>query len=397
MVRTKESHKGKEKAGESSSRSRSKRARNTIVLRERSEEESAHESEEELGPIIWKKPVRLSSFPYPQQKDLYMDKVKSPAGGFESLFTCEKQIHEPNFERYGVVNYFRRLGWEESLAFHYDGIDDVYGEAILEWMATLQRIEGDNPPQTTILRGTVNGKQADLSFQTIDKIAHFDSGAENNEPYEYVSDDKLKAHVIQETMWENMIRTLFVVDEGCDVFRMILRRDMLKPLPKLLLVFVTLNVVPRTGDKTKVRFYEVMVLHALLTGSLVMSSKHLIMCNIWESREERERMVIPHCRLLSKFLKWAKVLPRRPAVLKIKHKPYTLRSLQQGSWRYELTARTHVLTDTTTARFLEELRSDVSEEEEMNLEDEEVGPTGPTMGTSGAGYGFEHGFGYSAD
>ena len=58
-------------------------------------------------------------------------------------------------------------------------------------------------------------------------------------------------------MW---MRNLFHLDEDEDLLAYKLARRDLYPMPRLLLWFITKNVMPHTSDKDKVRLFEVMIL-----------------------------------------------------------------------------------------------------------------------------------------
>ncbi|KAI3762900.1 hypothetical protein L1987_53342 [Smallanthus sonchifolius] len=89
-------------------------------------------------------------------------------------------------------------GTEDSLAFHYAGVEEVYTEQIVQWMFTLRKIDGDNPPVNTILQSTANGKVMDLSFNVIERLANFDSGPDPVRPYEYVAERRLTYNIVDD-------------------------------------------------------------------------------------------------------------------------------------------------------------------------------------------------------
>ncbi|KAL8229949.1 hypothetical protein R6Q57_014849 [Mikania cordata] len=155
----------------------------------------------------------------------------------KKVLVCERAVQIEEFRIFGVVQCFENLGWEASLKFNNNNLVNVYMKEIMEWMATLRQEEGNNPPRTTRLIGTSNGKE---------------------KPSEAMGTKLLKSN--------------------------------LKVLPKLLSLILGFNVIPRLGDKFFVRNFEIRVLHALMTGQPKLSFRHLVLLNVWESRVSRMRL-----------------------------------------------------------------------------------------------------------
>jgi hypothetical protein len=60
------------------------------------------------------------------------------------------------------------------LQFHdAPGNDKIPSKAITEWMGTLKREPGDNPPWTTTLTGQVCDQPVVMSFDTIRQVVNF--------------------------------------------------------------------------------------------------------------------------------------------------------------------------------------------------------------------------------
>ncbi|KAJ0724269.1 hypothetical protein HanPI659440_Chr12g0445871 [Helianthus annuus] len=52
-----------------------------------------------------------------------------------------------------------------------------------------------------------------------------------------------------------------------------------------------------------IRKWELVVLYALMTGQIHLSFRQLVMLHIWQSRNKRQKKLIPHARLISIFLR----------------------------------------------------------------------------------------------
>jgi hypothetical protein len=206
-------------------------------------------------------------------------------------------------------------------------------DEIIEWMATLRREDGNNPPRTMRLVGTVDNNDYELSFETMRQVANFDSLPDHQ--YEY------PANILsgEETEnWNDMLAELFIVN-----YNFHMARSELKPLVLLLTQIMGKNVIPRLSDMSVVRHYDIRVLYALVTGQQVLSFRHLVMLNVWESRESYTRKAIPHCRLLSTLLRMnGAVEPGELGVIK-KHTQLRFSSLNRQSWEYVEEDRYHVL------------------------------------------------------
>ncbi|KAJ0779147.1 hypothetical protein HanPI659440_Chr06g0223371 [Helianthus annuus] len=338
-------------------------------------EEGNHELElvfEADGLPRWKKSERLSRFPEEWRAPLYKKKIAKSKQGRKKLFLCERKVNLEEFGRFGVTECFDRLGWREFLDFNYEGKQEVYMDEILEWMSTLEKKENGSPDKTELV-GFVNGKKVVLSFAILRKYAKYDTRATNGDPYEFPSDDTLAVEEAKEEKWISMIKKLFDVPFDTDIPSWPLWKENLHVFPRLLHSFVIANVMPRTSDTDRVRLYEVMILYALITGSPKLSARHLIMYNIWESRERQAKKTIPHCRLLSKMLLKQGAIQTGVRGEKAPQNPIKMSTFCRNSlWTYELRRKMHRLKVDRTDQFLEALRSDVEDDEEES-EEEQVG------------------------
>lgn len=183
--------------------------------------------------------------------------------------------------------------------------------------------------------------------------------------YEYPSHAVLSVKKASGELWEQMINELFVVPPGTRISSWSLHRDALKAMPRLLLGIVMTNIMPRSSDRHKVRYSEIMVLYALLTGMPKLSLGHLILYCIWETHEKSDRKQLPFARLLSKMLVKAKAIPSGMTGAKATHMPFAIRNVtKSSSWTYEKTSKEHVLALLSLNRSVRCDRSDPEDEPE---------------------------------
>jgi hypothetical protein len=109
-------------------------------------------------------------------------------------------------------------------------------------MSTLTRVEGENPPLDTTLIGQVGEEDVVMSFDTIRKIARFDSKPDNVYVFPPEKEIFKKSTKGEEGM--AMFRDLFIPSATRDM----VRKD-LKILAKIVAIIVGHNVIPRTSDK----------------------------------------------------------------------------------------------------------------------------------------------------
>ncbi|KAF5766518.1 hypothetical protein HanXRQr2_Chr15g0716271 [Helianthus annuus] len=205
------------------------------------------------------------------QADLFYEKM----GDTHSIRsdTCfENRIHRPDLRALGLYENFTEL--------------EVYLRSVTEWLSTLTKNAENDPPRTVTLTGKVNGKPTTMSLASLSQIAKFDSKADNF--YTYIKEDDyfsdLKKIVAENVMYSE----LFLLDKG-----VALKRDNLKPMVRVLLSLVVSNVAPRLGDMMGIRKWELVVLYALMTGQIHLSFRHLVMLHIWQSRNKRQKKLIP--------------------------------------------------------------------------------------------------------
>ncbi|KAJ0809001.1 hypothetical protein HanPI659440_Chr01g0009711 [Helianthus annuus] len=186
------------------------------------------------------------------------------------------------------------------------------------------------------LTGTVNGVDMEMSFDTLRKLAKYDSLPARD--YMIPSLDNLLLKPEAHPRWNDMLEALFLPG----TYHGTLFRRNLKIEAKLLLMICIYNVIPRRGDKQEVRFPEVPILYSLLHGSPRFPFRYLVMNNVWICRNKVGRNIIPYCRIITGLLKMFKAItPEDKGAMK-RHKPFDIRRMGIG-WTYDESERYHKL------------------------------------------------------
>ncbi|KAJ0743870.1 hypothetical protein HanPI659440_Chr10g0380951 [Helianthus annuus] len=293
---------GKEKAVDPPSKPAAAKKRKTtgISIREPVEEEREVQEEPQVRKYgdppykgMWVN-GQLSKLPLDVQPELFYEKM-GDAHSIKENMMCEKTIMGSDFKALGFFEKFTELGWEAVLSFKGHSNGDVYVKSIMEWMSTLTKDDGNDPPKTITLSGKVNNKTVTLSPATMRSLAKFDSKADSF--YQIVKPTDYFSHP-EKLVASNVLNTeLFMLNKGEEM-----KRDNLKPNVRLLLSYLLTNVTPRTGDRVAVRKSELPVLYALMTGQLHLSFRQLVIMHVWQARNQKNKKLIPHARLLSALL-----------------------------------------------------------------------------------------------
>ncbi|KAK1421834.1 hypothetical protein QVD17_24497 [Tagetes erecta] len=326
------------------------------------------------------------------QAELFHDQMNALTQR-KDAFICEKEVKGELFELFGIIEKFEALGWEAALRCYDGEVKTLFDTEIQEWVATLKCPPFNHPSKMRLI-GTVNGIEVEMSFDTLRRVAKFDSKPANH--YMYPNLDDLYYHPDKHPRWNVMLDTLFL--PGTTHGK--LYRKNLQIEAKLLLIICQLNVIPRRGDKVEVRYPEVPILYMLMKGTPLVPFRFLAMNNIWISRNSSERKIIPHCRLITALLKKYGAIEAGDRGSYKKSKPLDLRNLGPG-WEYKETERDHRLK--SEGQRWRELKDDappLGPGEEENVDSEEA-PSGDddyqddaniTAGGSGPRSG-EFGFG----
>ncbi|KAJ0804149.1 hypothetical protein HanPI659440_Chr02g0034761 [Helianthus annuus] len=211
---------------------------------------------------------------------------------------------------------------ERSSCHSYDRDNkNLFKDEIQEWMATTTCPKYNKPQQMKLI-GTVNGIEVEMSFDTLRKLAKFDSLPARDYMFPSLDDlfHKPKAH----PRWNDMLEALFL----SGTYHGTLYRKSLKIEAKLLLMICIYNVITRRGDKQEVRFPEVPVIYALLHCHPVFHSVG--------------RSIIPYCRIITRLLKMYKAItPEDKGAMK-RHRHFDIRRMGSG-WTYDESERYYKL------------------------------------------------------
>ncbi|KAJ0760343.1 hypothetical protein HanOQP8_Chr04g0136871 [Helianthus annuus] len=259
----------------------------------------------------------LSKLPIEVQLELFYEKMGN-AHSIKGNMMFEKTIMGSDFKALGFFEKFAELGWEAVLSFKGHSNGDIYVKSIMEWMSTLTKDDGNDSPKTIMLSGKVNNKTVTLSPGTMRSLAKFDSKADSF--YQFVKSADYFSHPEKLVASNVMNAELFMLNKGVEM-----KRDNLKPKVRLLLSYLLTNVTPRTGDRVAVRKWELSVLYALMTGQLHLSFRQLVIMHVWQARNQKNKKLIPHARLLSALLeKHGALRPEEYAF----RKPHTIFALE---------------------------------------------------------------------
>ncbi|KAJ0483912.1 hypothetical protein HanIR_Chr13g0669921 [Helianthus annuus] len=216
--------------------------------------------------------------------------------------------------------FYEKMG---VLEFRGNESGEVYLRSVTEWLSTLTKNDGNDPPRTVTLTGKVNGKTSTMSLASLSQIAKFDSKADSIYTYikedDYFSDPK---KIVGENV---MYSELFLLEKG-----VAMKRDNLKPLVRVLLSLLVSNVAPRLGDMMGIRKWELVVIYALMSGQIHLSFRQLVMLHIWQSRNKRQKKLIPHARLISAFLRKQRVVTVSEKAFEKPHATWSIAEMCNG-------------------------------------------------------------------
>ncbi|XP_076959506.1 uncharacterized protein LOC143635604 [Bidens hawaiensis] len=353
--------KGKEPVGSSSNPADQPKRRRLIFQRD--DPESEEEEEQIREKPIWRS-GSLADQPQEWQAELFHDQMNALRQRTDA-FICEKEVREEEFGPFGVTAKFRELGWEAALKCYDKESTHLFNSEIQEWMATLRQVTGNHPSKHKLI-GTVNGVQVEMSFDSLRRVAKFDSKPHNQ--YKFPDLDDLYFAPEKYPMWNTMLDDMFF--PGTYAGKLYWRN--LKMEAKLMLTISINNVIPRRGDRIEVRYPEVPILYTLLHGSPLISYRFLVTNNVWISRNSVDRKIIPHCRLITALLKKYGAIRVGDRGSYKKFNPFDISHLG-SSWVYSTSERYHKLkSDRKRWRVLKENTRPLiaGEEDDPESEDE---------------------------
>ncbi|KAJ0434053.1 hypothetical protein HanOQP8_Chr17g0664371 [Helianthus annuus] len=194
--------KGKEPAGSSSQPEAQQKRRRLVRVGDPDPKEDASPRAPNLkwtsGSLLDQLSVWQTELFHDQMNDLQQHK---------EAFICEKEVRECDFGPFGITDKFRALGWEAALKCYDRDSKNLYDAEIQEWMATL-RCPPFKAPLKTKLIGTVNNVDVEMSYDSLQRIAKFDSKPANQ--YIYPSLKDLYFNPQKHPRWNNMLDYLFL-------------------------------------------------------------------------------------------------------------------------------------------------------------------------------------------
>jgi len=211
---------------------------------------------------------------------------------FEKGFLYERVVDMDEFRDIGILQKFEALGWEGALNCYVGVTEKRYLVPIMHWVGWLRYDSERRPPHTIRLIGEVDGVEVIMSRETLGALANFDSkpNGRGNNKYIYPSAAELFDKAKDHPQYNQMLNGLFPQDGNDDS----MRRDLMKMVTRLLLLVVQQNILPCRSDRGYIRTQDVHIFHSLMTGSPRISFTHLVMQNIWYSRNKEDKRTIPY-------------------------------------------------------------------------------------------------------
>ncbi|KAF5759146.1 hypothetical protein HanRHA438_Chr16g0749951 [Helianthus annuus] len=139
-----------------------------------------------------------------------MSKVANP---IDKLFVYERLVNAEEFRQIGITQKFERLGWERVLDWVEDATPKVYLKKVTEWLATLRLEHADEEPSRWRLKGETSKGTMVMSFQTMNRVANFDSLSEGSYSYNETG-HFWEGHVVQTDLIDLVNATLPNYTEG---------------------------------------------------------------------------------------------------------------------------------------------------------------------------------------
>ncbi|KAJ0614992.1 hypothetical protein HanIR_Chr02g0068911 [Helianthus annuus] len=145
-----------------------------------------------------------------------------------AAFICEREVREVEFGPFNVFARFCALGWEAALSCYEKDNKNLFKDEIHEWMATLTCNKYDKLSQLK-LTGTVNGIDVEMSFDTLRKLARYDSLPARD--YTIPSLDDLLLKLEAHPRWNGMLEALFLPGEVSQGAHSLLFTSWVTPFP----------------------------------------------------------------------------------------------------------------------------------------------------------------------
>ncbi|KAJ0700349.1 hypothetical protein HanOQP8_Chr10g0366791 [Helianthus annuus] len=117
------------------------------------------------------------------EKKLWRYKMSKVTNPIDRVCVYERLVNAEEFKQIGITQKFERLGWERVLDWVEDATPKVYLKEVTEWLATLRLEHADEEPSRWKLKGETSKGVMVMSFQTMNRIANFDSLSEGSYTY----------------------------------------------------------------------------------------------------------------------------------------------------------------------------------------------------------------------
>ncbi|KAJ0807794.1 hypothetical protein HanLR1_Chr00c1073g0788861 [Helianthus annuus] len=219
----------------------------------------------------------------------------SKVSAVDKVCVCERVVNEEEFRQIGITQRFERLGWERVLDWCEGVTPRVFLKAVTNWYASLRLENEDEHPSQWRLVGDTGKGSMTMSFETMNQIANFDSLGVDN--YFYYSTNTFWS---SELVQADPVGLLEITLPNYTTGRY--DRNHMSCEGKILQNISLENIMVRLGDRGKLRMWDLRILHALLVGTPKLSWHHITMMNIWDTRNQYRRKMIPCVRLISAMI-----------------------------------------------------------------------------------------------
>ncbi|XP_035845639.1 uncharacterized protein LOC110933891 [Helianthus annuus] len=291
---------------------------------------------------------------------------------------CERTVNVEEFRNIGIVQMFERLGWESVLDWCEDNTSRIYLSEVCEWLSTLRLVnKNESPSQWKLVGKTTRGNMT-MSFETMNRIARFDSlGAQ---AYDYPTIEQFLDNHMNPNDVDQLTDVILPTHQGGEM-----KRKQMSLEGKILQGISVENILARFGDRGGVRVSDCRVVHALLYGTPTLSWRHIVMMNTWATRESSQRRFIPYACLISAMIVQQNCLPLEALWVSKPVEEFNVAYMKKN-WKIEVKFSSHkyVVTDELGNKY--EVRTsgappvreeDVEMEEEEEQEAEPSGAQGP--------------------
>lgn len=188
-----------------------------------------------------------------------------------------KPLHTKEFEGYTIRERFERMGREQLLSFD---CEKIYKRVVIQWTSSLSR-NGDE------LTGIVDGKSYTITPEIIRDLLKVDTRTDF--PYSCFNVADFQTTTNENNRWNEACKTVFGLIENVKKGFGGYQRLQMTPLVQILWRIGVCTFHPRLEDMNCVLAREIYLLHALFTGDYLYSFAHLMIDDIWDMYEDKNR------------------------------------------------------------------------------------------------------------